>query len=89
MFKAYVTNPVFRNNIDLLMKVPIQEKDLQYPKDCIFEFILRSTATVLAYEMSNRGYIAYDIGHMAKDYNAFMNKEPRTPENSAKFFAPD
>ena len=62
---------------------------MTYSKDHILCFVLGPTATVLTYELSQQGYIAYDIGHMAKDYNAFMNKEPRTPENSAKFFAPD
>lgn len=28
-FKQYLTNPVFRNNINFLMNVPIQEKDIQ------------------------------------------------------------
>lgn len=28
-FKQYLTNPVFRNNIDFLMRVPIQAKDTQ------------------------------------------------------------
>ena len=29
LFKQYLTNPIFKNNIDFLMKVPIQEKDIQ------------------------------------------------------------
>ena len=67
----------------------IVEIALKFPKDYILCFILGPTATVLAYELSKLGYVAYDIGHMAKDYNAFMNRLPHDSQEMINFFMPD
>ena len=35
-------------------------------------------ATVLAADLADMGYIAWDIGHAAKDYDAYMKKVDKT-----------
>lgn len=67
----------------------IMELCLTYPKDYTFVLILGPTATVLAYELSKHGYTAYDVGHLAKDYDAFMKGADRSADAIAKFFSPD
>lgn len=62
---------------------------LKYPQNYLVGLILGLTATVLAYELSNLGYFAYDIGHLPKDYDAFMKKAARSAEAIAKFYVPD
>lgn len=47
------------------------------------------TATVLAADLADKGYTAWDIGHAAKDYDAYMRKEEKTDEIIDRFFAPD
>ena len=51
--------------------------------------ILGMTATVLAADLADQGFIAWDIGHAAKDYDAYMRKAEKTDEVIDKFFAPD
>lgn len=58
-------------------------------KDKTLCFILGPTSKVLAYELSKLGYIAWDIGHMAKDYNAYMLKTEKTMSNIVDFYKPD
>lgn len=67
----------------------ILEKLSTYPKDCVMVLILGPTATVLAYELSKCGYVSYDIGHLPKDYDAFMKRADRSAEAISKFYAPD
>lgn len=40
-------------------------------------------------EVADLGYVAWDVGHLAKSYNAFMTNMQVTPENIANFYAPD
>lgn len=61
----------------------------QFSKDWILCFILGPTATVLAYDLAQEGYTAWDIGHIAKDYDAFMKGIIQTVENNKKFFSAD
>ena len=51
--------------------------------------ILGPTATVLAYDLASEGYQALDFGHIAKDYNAWMERQERSDQNISKFFKPD
>lgn len=67
----------------------ILEKALEYSKDKILCFILGPTSKVLVHELSKKGYCAWDIGHMAKDYDAFMHGRERNDEEIKRFFAPD
>ena len=47
------------------------------------------TATVLAADLADMGYTAWDIGHAAKEYDAYMRREEKTDAVMDKFFAPD
>lgn len=58
-------------------------------KDNLICIILGMTATVLAADLADRGYIAWDIGHAAKDYDAYMRKLEKSDKVIDKFFAPD
>ena len=59
------------------------------PKDFLVCIILGMTATVLAGDLADEGYIAWDVGHAAKDYNAYMEKTEKTDAVMDSFFAPD
>ena len=68
----------------------ILDKARSYPKDeVILGFILGPTATVAAWDLSAEGYTAWDLGHVAKDYDAYCRQVNRSPEETTKFFAPD
>ena len=67
----------------------LYEIESSVSKDYIVCLILGMTATVLAADLTDRGYIAWDIGHMAKDYDAYMKKLDKTDENMDKFWDPD
>lgn len=51
--------------------------------------ILGQTATVMAYDLHKAGHRALDIGHIAKDYNAFMSGLEITVEKSRAFWIKD
>ena len=51
--------------------------------------ILGPTATVLSYDLNNLGYRALDLGHIAKDYDAFCKKLNKDSNTISGFFAPD
>lgn len=59
------------------------------PKDYIVCMILGMTATVLAADLTDLGYVAWDIGHVAKDYDAYMRKLERTDEVMDAFWNAD
>ena len=59
------------------------------PADSLICIILGMTATVLAADLTDEGYLAWDIGHAAKDYDAFMRKLERTDAVAQSFFSPD
>ena len=58
-------------------------------KDRIICVILGPAAKALTIEMTKRGYMVWDIGHLAKDYNAYAKQMPRTSDKVLDFFAPD
>lgn len=65
------------------------ERALRYDKEYLLCFILGPASKALVYELSGQGYCAWDIGHLAKDYNSYMMREKRTIQNMQKFYAPD
>lgn len=65
------------------------ERAQKYDKSKILCFVLGPTSKALVYKLTQKGYMSWDIGHMCKDYNAYMMNADRTPENIADFFAPD
>lgn len=64
-------------------------KARMYPKDTLLCFILGPTAKPLCYELSKDGYLAWDIGHLAKDYDAYCKNIQRSPEALKTFMSPD
>ena len=59
------------------------------PKDYLICLILGMTAKVLVPELTEIGYVAWDVGHLAKDYNAYMKGEQKCQKNISNFWAPD
>ena len=59
------------------------------PKDYIVCIILGMTAKVLVVDLTAMGYVAWDLGHFAKDYDAYMTKAEKSKENMKKFWDPD
>ena len=65
----------------------ILEVARKFPKDEVtLCFILGQAATVIAWDLAQEGYMAWDIGHLAKDYDAFKKNNKHT---NTTFFAPD
>lgn len=58
-------------------------------KSRLIIIVLGPTATVLAFDLAKLGYQALDLGHIAKDYNAFKTNIPRDPDSVANFFRSD
>ena len=61
----------------------------QVPKDYLICLVLGPTATVMAAELAELGYTAWDTGHIAKDYNAFMTLLDKSEYNNKRFWQPD
>lgn len=67
----------------------VEEIRKKVNKDQLLIFILGMAGKVLTAELSKEGYICWDVGHLAKYYDAFMKGIEGTEENISKFFAPD
>lgn len=52
-------------------------------------FILGMAGKAMIPELAELGYTCWDVGHLAKYYNAYMTELPGTTENIADFYAPD
>lgn len=59
------------------------------PTNYLICIILGMTAKVLVKDLTDLGYMAWDIGHMAKDYDAYMHKYEKSQKNMDSFWAPD
>ncbi len=64
-------------------------KAKQIDKDRLVLVILGPTAKVLVYDLHKLGYIAWDIGHYLKDYDAYKKQRPRTEAEITQFYKPD
>lgn len=51
--------------------------------------ILGMTAKIMVPELTDLGYMAWDIGHLAKDYNVYMQGLEKSDDNMENFWAPD
>lgn len=67
----------------------IKEEAKQYGKDRLLCFVLGPTSKVLVYELAQEGYMAWDIGHLPKDYNSYMLRLKRDENTRFDFYAPD
>lgn len=59
------------------------------PTSDLVIFILGMAGKAMIPELAEKGYTCWDIGHMAKMYNAYMSGVDWTPEYRAAFYAPD
>ena len=50
---------------------------LKFQKDCLILIALGPTATVLAYDLGNKGYHALDIGHIDIEYEWYLKRAQR------------
>ena len=76
-----------KNAFSELAKI-IQEVQ-KYPADYVVCIILGAAAKPMVVDLTRRGYIACDIGHLLKDYDAYMKRTERSAQQSAEFFMPD
>jgi hypothetical protein len=58
-------------------------------KDKLIVFILGQSGKAMIVQLADMGYTCWDVGHLAKYYNAFMTGMEWNAENTAKFYAPD
>lgn len=61
----------------------------EVPINYLVCIILGQTATVLAADLAEKGYLAWDMGHIAKEYDAYRRGMDKSKENLDKFWAPD
>lgn len=62
---------------------------LKESRDHTIIFILGMAGKAMIPEITGHGYVAWDIGHLAKGYNAYKTRMSATVENISSFFAPD
>ena len=61
-----------------------------FDKTKLFILICGPTATIMAYDLARSGFWALDLGHVAKNYDWFMQKRAtNTTEAILDFFSPD
>ena len=67
----------------------ILKKCQDYPKDTLIILMAGPTAGVWAYDLSNIGYRALDLGHIAKAYDWYRRNIEITAKNEIDFFGID
>ena len=67
----------------------ILKEALEVPKNNVLLFILGPCSKALVYELSKQGRMAWDIGHLAKDYDWYRKDIKVSEKNIVKFFSPD
>lgn len=58
-------------------------------KEQLICIILGMTSKVLVEDLTEAGYLAFDVGHLAKYYDYYKRDVKRTSDEVSKFFAPD
>lgn len=67
----------------------IYQKALSYSADeYTLIFMIGPVSKVLVYELTKKGYLAWDTGHLAEDYNAYKKLTVRSDKNIKEFFVP-
>ena len=67
----------------------IQEINKKVPKNYVIIFILGMAGKAMIPQLTDQGYMCWDVGHLAKYYDENKKKTVFTKEERAKFFAPD
>lgn len=65
------------------------DRVLKVDKDRLVLVVMGPTAKILVYDLYMAGYMAWDMGHYFKDYDAYMKKKPRTMAETTRFYKPD
>lgn len=82
----YIRGPK-KNAFDEYMS--LLDEALQIEKDRLICVILGPCSKVLVRELTKAGYMAWDIGHLAKDYDSYCGRNGRNREEISRFYAPD
>lgn len=67
----------------------IVQKALKIDKNRLVCVALGPTAAPLVHDLHKRGYQAWDIGHLLKDYDTWKKRKPRTQAETIQFYMPD
>lgn len=67
----------------------IQEINKKVPKNYVIIFILGMAGKAMIPQLTDQGYMCWDVGHLAKYYDENKKKTVFTKEERANFFAPD
>ena len=67
----------------------ILHQALKLTHDRLICVILGPAGKVLVRDLTGAGYMAWDIGHLAKDYDAFRKRSPRGEAEITRIFEPD
>lgn len=67
----------------------IKEIKRNNSKECIVVFILGMAGKAMIPELTDCGYMCWDVGHLAKYYNAYMHGKIMTETEIKAFYAPD
>lgn len=67
----------------------LEKVEREVSKDYMICLILGMTATVMVADLTDMGYLAWDVGHIAKDYDAYMKRMEKSQKNMDAFWAPD
>lgn len=84
--KEYISGPKI-NAFDKYEE--LLEKARCVPPRKTLVFILGPCSKALVYNLTKEGFIAYDVGHLAKDYDAYMRGMEKTDKNIIDFCKPD
>lgn len=60
-----------------------------YPKDKVLCFILGPTSKILTVNLTQDGYMCWDLGHLIKDYDYYMKKVPIDLDVHKTFYGND
>ena len=67
----------------------ISKIETRVSKDKLIVFILGMAGKAMICELADLGYVCWDVGHLAKGYDAYMNNLEDSKENLDKFYSPD
>lgn len=84
--KEYMTGPK-KDAFDVYTS--LLDRSLKTEKERLICVILGPCSKVLVRDLTKAGYMAWDIGHLAKDYAAYCGRHGRTRDDIVGFYAPD
>lgn len=65
------------------------EKSLSYSKEYTLCYVLGPVSKLLVFDLTKEGYMAWDLGHLIKDYDCYKKREVQTKEKISEYYAPD